>query len=269
MPGSFLQSCASLPMQEMGRASPKRLRLPKVWRYRSPCSSSARIELVSHLAHPRNDSGRPPSRPTSQSPSEQPLPPHPSRHNGRGASYMTSISDQNPFRRDDHRGADHTLPPPPYSTYNPFVPRPNFEGRPPDQGELPSNNVTNFCDSPSSRPWIGGGSSRSALEEQPTIELMSTGYIDSPNLNQVGDGGFIIHSNPRTSPSDGGYREGTVTQESVDRWTRSLTAMFTEDSSNSIRPSPPSSSNGDETNPFQMPYGNGFAQTISLNDIDI
>jgi hypothetical protein len=76
---------------------------------------SARIELAPHLAHPRNDSGRLPSRPTSrpQSPSKQPPPPHPSRHNGRRASYMTSVSDQNPFHRGDHRDTDHTLPPAP------------------------------------------------------------------------------------------------------------------------------------------------------------
>jgi len=191
---------------------------------------------------------------------------------------MTSISDQNPFRRDDHRGAGHTLPPPPYSAYNPFVPRSDFEGRPPSQDELPSNHVTgglfdrmtNLQDSSGPRPWIGGSlrSIPPALEEQPTVELMSMGYIDSQNPDRVGHSSFITHSNPQT-PSDRRYQEGTMTQESVDRWTRSLTAMFTDDSRDSVRPSPPSSSNGDEINPFQMPHENGFAQTISLNDIDI
>lgn len=115
------------------------------------------------------------------------------------------------------------------------------------------------------------------------MELMDMNYVDFPDPEQGGHGGFIIHSNPQTPPSDGGYKEGTMTQDSVDRWTRSLTAKF-EDSSDSVRPSPPSSSNGDEINPFQMPEEDGLelvsvqeveevsmggTQTTSLNDIDL
>lgn len=146
--------------------------------------------------------------------------------------------------------------------------------------------MTNFDDPSGPRQWSGGGSPRSippALEEQSTMELMSIGYVDFPDPEHVGDGGFIIHSNPQTPPSDGGYKEGAMSQESVDRWTRSLTAKFTEDSSDSVRPSPPSSSNGDEINPFQVPDEEGLdlisveikevsmdgtQTTTSLNDID-
>jgi len=164
MPGSFSQSCVSSPMREMGRSFLKRLHLPKVRRCRPLLRSiSARTELVPHLAHPRNDSGRPPSRPTSrpQSPSKHPPPPHPSRHNGRRTSYVTSVSDQNPFHRGEHRDVDHTPPPPPlvhpkppthpdvntlpsdstppvipYSAYNPFMSRSKSERRPPGQDEF-------------------------------------------------------------------------------------------------------------------------------------
>ena len=112
------------------------------------------------------------------------------------------------------------------------------------------------------------------------MELISgIGYVDFPDPEQIGDGGYIIHSNPQTPPSDEGYKEGTMTQESVDRWTRSLATKFTEDSSDSVRPSPPSSSNGDEINPFQMLDEDGVelitvdtkevAMGYSLNDIDL
>ena len=71
-----------------------------------------------------------------------------------------------------------------------------------------------------------------------------------------------------------------MTQESVDRWTRSLTTKFTEDNSDSVRPSPPSSSNGDEVNPFQIPDEEGMELVsveitevsmdhTGLNDIDL
>lgn len=57
---------------------------------------------------------------------------------------------------------------------------------------------------------------------------------------------------------------GAMTQESVDRWTRGLATKFTEDSSDSVRPSPPSSSNGDEINPFQTMDEDGI-ELISVN----
>lgn len=119
-------------------------------------------------AHPRTDSGRPPSRPTSrptsrpQSPSKQPPPPPPSRHNSRRASQATSVSDQNPFHRVD-RDVDHSLPPLPpvpskppthpdmnplisdstppvipYAAYNPFMSRSKSARRTPQQDELSS-----------------------------------------------------------------------------------------------------------------------------------
>jgi len=108
---------------------------------------------------------------------------------------------------------------------------------------------------------------------------MSMGYVDFQDPEQVEHGGFIIHSNPNTPPSDGGFREGTMTQETMDRWTRSLTTKFTEDSSDSVRPSPPSSSNGDDVNPYQKPDDDVLrlasaevpmddTQT-TLNDIDL
>ena len=147
-------------MQEMGGASPRHSRLPKVRRYRPLLHSTAtRTDLVPRLAHPRSDNARPVSRP--QSPSKQPPPP-PNRYNGRRASYVTSVSDQNPFHRGD-RNADHPPPPPPlvhskppthpdanipasdstppvipYSPYNPFLYRLGSERRPPSQDELPS-----------------------------------------------------------------------------------------------------------------------------------
>ena len=164
MLGSSSQSCASLPTQEMGRAFPRRLRSPKVRRYwRLLHSVSARIDVVLYLAHPRNENARPFSRPPSrpQSPSKQPPPP-PNRYNGRRGSYMTSVSDQNPFHRGD-RNADHPPPPPslvhskppihpdvnaqasastppviPYSSHNPFLPRPGSERRLSGQDEPPS-----------------------------------------------------------------------------------------------------------------------------------
>lgn len=162
---SSSQSCASLPMRETVRGSPNPLRLPKVRRHLPPARSSlAGINCAPHLAYPKNDNGRPSSRPTSrpQSPSKQPPPPHPSRYNGRRASYVTSVSDQNPFHRGDHRDADHPLPPPPwvhpkppthpdvnpptpdptppvipYSAYNPFMSRSKSERRPPTQDDPP------------------------------------------------------------------------------------------------------------------------------------
>jgi hypothetical protein len=143
--------------------------------------------------------------------------------------------------------------------------------------------MTSFNDLSSPRPWPAGSpqSSPPALEEQPAIELMSmANYIDFPDPEQGGHGGFIMHySNPPTPPSDGGYKEETMTQESVDRWTRSLNSKFTEDSSDSVRPSPPSSSNGEDINPFHTPDDGGLdltpvetkdAQMAStLNEIDL
>ena len=140
---------------------------------------------------------------------------------------------------------------------------------------------------PGPRAWTVDSprSSPPALEEQPTIELMSIGYIDfgdPDQIHEVHDGFMMHHSNPHTPPSDGGYREGAMAPENVDRWARSLTAKFTEDTSDSVRPSPPSSSNGDEINPFQ-PLDEDGTDLISveinevsmtgtqttLNDIDL
>ena len=148
-------------MQETGRASLRRLRLPKVRRYLLLLHKpSARIDFTPHLAQPRNDNTRPPSRP--QSPSKQPPPPPPIRHNGRRPSYVTSVSDQNPFHRKDHDVDHPPLPPPssvypkppthpdvdalvsdstppviPYSPYNPFWSRSKSQWRPPGEDELP------------------------------------------------------------------------------------------------------------------------------------
>lgn len=93
---------------------------------------------------------------------------------------------------------------------------------------------------------------------------------------------MIYHSNPPTPPSDGGFKEGVMTQESMDRWAQSVTAKYAEGSSDSVRPSPPSSSNGDEINPFQVPEEDGSelvsveinevsmdGSHTTLNDIDI
>ena len=165
MPGSSSQSCASLLTQEMGKVSPRRLRLLKVRRC-SPLlrSSPARIEFLAHLAHPRSDSGPPLSRPTSrpQSPSKQPPPPPPSRPNNKRVLNATSIPDQNPFHRGD-RDVDLPLPQPPpfvpskppthpdmnplvsdstppvipYPAYNPFMHRSGSEKRPSSQDGLP------------------------------------------------------------------------------------------------------------------------------------
>lgn len=147
------------------------------------------------------------------------------------------------------------------------------------------DHITNFNDFPGTQSWNPDAtrSSPPALEDPPPVELLGMGYIDFPDPDQVEHGGFIIHSNPQTPPSDGGYKEGTMTQESVGRWARSLTTKFTEDSSDSVRPSPPSSSNGDEINTFHMPDEEGLeisvdinevsmedsTQTTTLNDIDI
>lgn len=127
--------------------------------------------------------------------------------------------------------------------------------------------MTGSNDSPGPRPWATDSpvSSPPTLEEQPTaIEL--GGCVDFGE--QDGGDGFIIHSNPhsnpQTPPSDEGYKMGAMSQECVDSWTRSLATKFTEDSSDSVRPSPPSSSNGDEINPFQMTDEDGI-ELISVN----
>lgn len=165
MPDSSSQSCALSLMQEMGRVSPARWRLPKVRRHNPLLhSSSARIKFVPRLAHPRSDSGQPSSRPPSrpQSPSKQPPPPPPGRLNGKRGSLGTSVSDQNPFHRGDRDG-NHSLPPLPslvpskppthpdinplvsdstppvipYAAYNPFMSRSKSEKRPSSLDELP------------------------------------------------------------------------------------------------------------------------------------
>jgi len=170
---------------------------------------------------------------------------------------------------------------PKYSTFRPATPE-----RTEKQVGL-FDHMTSFNDLPVTRAWSAGSPQSTpppALEEQPTIELMSMGYIDFPDPDQVDhDGTMMYHSNPHTPPSDEGYKDGTTTQESVDRWTRGLAAKFTEDNSDSVRPSPPSSSNGDDINPFQHPDEDGSGlvsveieevsmtttQTTSLNDIDL
>ena len=105
------------------------------------------------------------------------------------------------------------------------------------------------------------------------------GYVDFPDPTH---GSMIYHSNPPTPPSDGGFKEETMTQESVGRWAHSITAKYAEGSSDSVRASPPSSSNGDEVNPFQAPEEDGSEMVsveikevsadgshTTLNDIDI
>ncbi|KAF9645869.1 UCH-domain-containing protein [Thelephora ganbajun] len=167
---------------------------------------------------------------------------------------------------------------PKYATVHPASPEQTER-----QGGL-FDHITSFNDLAGPQPW-GADSPRSSpppLEEQPAVELMSMGYMDFPDPNQINDDSMIYHSNPHTPPSDGGYKEGTMTQESVDRWARSLTAKFTEDSSDSVRPSPPSSSNGDDVNPFQLPEEDGLelisveidevsmgSTHTTLNDIDL
>lgn len=120
--------------------------------------------------------------------------------------------------------------------------------------------MTSFNELPDTQTWNPGSpqSTPPALEEQPVVELMGMNYVDFPDPDQIHDGAMMYHSNPHTPPSDGGYKDGTMTQESVDRWARSLNAKFTEDNSDSVRPSPPSSSNGDDINPFQHPDEDGL-----------
>ena len=143
------------------------------------------------------------------------------------------------------------------------------------------DHMTGFNDLSGHRSW-GHPSPHStppALEEPPTIELMGMNYVDFPDPEQINDGSMVIHSNPVTPPSDGGYRGGVMTQETMDSWTRSISAKFTEGSSDSVRPSPPSSLNGDDVNPFQAPEEDGFPGDINevsmdtthstLNDIDL
>lgn len=130
--------------------------------------------------------------------------------------------------------------------------------------------MTSSNDLSGPRPWNAADSPHSIpppLEEQPTIELVDMGYMDFPDPEHVVHGGYI--SNPQTPPSDGGYKEGAV-QESVDRWTRSLAAKFTEDGGDSVRPSPPSSSNGDDiNNPFQVLDEDGSELTAEINEVSM
>ena len=161
--------------------------------------------------------------------------------------------------------------------------RPATPERTEKQGGL-FDHMTNFNGLPVTRAWSAGSpqSTPPALEEQPAIELMSTGFIDFPDPDQVHDGTMIYYSNPHTPPSDGGYKEGGTSRENVNRWNRGLSAKFAEDNSDSVRPSPPSSSNGDDINPFQHPDEDGSelvsveidevsmtATQTTLNDIDI
>ena len=82
-------------------------------------------------------------------------------------------------------------------------------------------------------------------------------YVDFPDPEQIHDGTIIYHSSPPSPQSDGGYRDGTVTQDSVDRWRGGINSKYAEGSSDSVRASPPSSSNGDDINPFQAPDEDG------------
>jgi hypothetical protein len=134
--------------------------------------------------------------------------------------------------------------------------------------------MTSFDDSPGYRSW-GRNSPQSTppaleLEEQPAMQLLSTmnNYIEFPDPEQIHSGSMIYHSNSNTPPSDGGHRDGT--QETVDRWTRSVNAKFTEGSSDSVRPSPPSSSNGDDLNPFQQPEEDSSELVaIEINEVSM
>ena len=77
------------------------------------------------------------------------------------------------------------------------------------------------------------------------------GYTESADPEQVHDGPMTYYSNPVTPLSDGGYKDGAMTQETIDMWSRGLAVGF-EGGSDSVRPSPPSSSNGDYVNnPFR------------------
>jgi len=132
--------------------------------------------------------------------------------------------------------------------------------------------MTSFNELPVTRAWSAGSpqSTPPALEEQPTMELISTGFIDFPDPDQGHEGTMMYYSNPHTPPSDGGYKDGTMTQESVEMWSRGLSAKFTEDNSDSVRPSPPSSSNGDEINPFQQPDEDGSGLvTVEIDEVSM
>lgn len=142
------------------------------------------------------------------------------------------------------------------------------------------DHITNVTGLSGYQSW-GNNSPQStppALEEQPMALINELTCVDFPG--PVHDTPIICHSNPPSPPSDGGYKEGTMTQESMDRWARSVNAKFTEGSSDSVRPSPPSSLNGDDTNPFQAPEDDGLEPVSmdnyemggshsTLNDIDI
>lgn len=136
--------------------------------------------------------------------------------------------------------------PPKYATVRPASPEQTEK-----QGGL-FDHITNFSDLSGYHSWGHNSPQPSppALEEQP-MALINELSIDFPDPTH--DGSIIYHSNPPTPPSDGGYKEETMTQESMDRWARSVTAKSAEGSSDSVRPSPPSSSNGDDVNPFRAP----------------
>ena len=102
------------------------------------------------------------------------------------------------------------------------------------------------------------------------MELMSgVGFVDFPDPEQVHDGPITYHSNPNTPPSDGGYKDGAMTQETMDMWSRGLAVKF-EGGSDSVRPSPPSSSNGDDVNPFQVPEDDGSDLiSVEINEVSM
>ena len=140
------------------------------------------------------------------------------------------------------------------------------------------DHITTFDEMPGYHSW-GRNSPQStppALEEQP-MNLITQLSIDFPDTAH--EPSMIYHSNPSTPPSDGGYEEGTMTQENMDRWSRSVTAKFAEGSSDSVRPSPPSSPNGEEINQATE-YGSDLISAdtneismddphTTLHDIDI
>jgi hypothetical protein len=152
---------------------------------------------------------------------------------------------------------------PKYATVRPVSPEQTEK-----QGGL-FDHMTNFSNLSGYQSW-GHNSPQStppALEE-PSMALISelsgTDFPDPAHETST-----IYHSNPTTPPSDGGYKEGAMTQETMDRWTRSVSAKFAEGSSDSVRPSPPSSSNGDEINPFQAPELEEDGSELEINEVSM
>lgn len=131
------------------------------------------------------------------------------------------------------------------------------------------DHITNYTELSGYQSWGHNSpqSSPPALEEQPMALINEFGSID---FQGPAHESMIYHSNPSTPPSDGGYKEGTMTQESMDRWARSVDAKYTEGSSDSVQPSPPSSSNGDGINPFRTPEEeDSELLSVDINEISM